>query len=62
LTLNPENGVVFGHLVWVNAFALERLLVLLVVVGRRRLGDVPDEERDGVFREVLAAVSGTMCE
>jgi hypothetical protein len=56
MSVNPENPVPAGNLVRVDAFLLERYLVLLIVVRGRGRRDVPNEEGHSVFGQVLAAM------
>ena len=52
MILNPIHLVPYLYLVRVDPFPLEGQLILLVVVRRRRLLDVPQEQRNCVLGEV----------
>lgn len=53
---NPENGVRL-RLSWVDAGALERNFILLVVVGSGARGHAAHEDGYGILREVGTGVS-----
>lgn len=56
VSFDPIHRVTIGHLGRVDAFALERHFVLLVVASAIGCVGEADEHRDGVSREPGAAV------